>query len=48
MLNMATLLSTGTLELPPRRSRRAQEMTIQRNRSSLEILLQMGFPKHRA
>ena len=32
----------------PRRSGKIQEKTIQRNRSSLEILMQMGFLKHRA
>ncbi|ESO06362.1 hypothetical protein HELRODRAFT_186383 [Helobdella robusta] len=38
----------STLELPPRRYTKGQELTIRRNRTSLEILLQMGFPKLRA
>ena len=42
------IVSKMALELPPRRSRETAEVTIQRKRSSLDVLMQMGFTKARA
>lgn len=38
----------SAVELPPRLQRKIAEVTMQRNKSSLEVLMQMGFSKTRA
>ena len=40
-------MAANVTKLPPRGSRKLDEKTIMRNRSSLDTLLQMGFPRNR-